>query len=59
MTPDEGYTYISASLVREIAFLGGDVSPFVHPEVKTALEEVRAARQPKARALNSAPLRKA
>lgn len=37
MTPDEGYTFISSSLVREIASLGGDVSSFVHPLVQEAL----------------------
>jgi pantetheine-phosphate adenylyltransferase len=37
LTPDEGYSFISSSLVREIARLGGDVSPFVHPRVKAAL----------------------
>lgn len=37
LTPSEQYSFISASLVREVAKLGGDVSPFVHPEVKTAL----------------------
>lgn len=37
LTPAEQYSFISASLVREVAKLGGDVSPFVHPEVKTAL----------------------
>jgi len=37
LTPDEGYTFISSTLVREIAFLGGDVSKFVHPEVAAAL----------------------
>ena len=59
LTPDEGYTYISASLVREIAFLGGDVSPFVHAEVKAALEEARAARQPRVHALKGPPVREA
>jgi len=39
LTPDEGYAYISSSLVREIAMLGGDVSPFVHPQVQAALKE--------------------
>lgn len=39
LTPDEGYNYISSSLIREIAKLGGDVSPFVHPVVLTALKE--------------------
>ena len=37
LTPDEGYTFISSSLVREIAALGGDVSGFVHPAVEAAL----------------------
>jgi pantetheine-phosphate adenylyltransferase len=38
LTPAEQYAYISSSLVREIAALGGDVSGFVHPAVKAALE---------------------
>lgn len=33
MTPAEQYTFISATMVREIASFGGDVSPFVHPQV--------------------------
>jgi pantetheine-phosphate adenylyltransferase len=37
LTPDEGYSFISSSLVREIAALGGDVGAFVHPAVQTAL----------------------
>ena len=37
LTPDEGYTFISSSLVREIAALGGDVGGFVHPVVEAAL----------------------
>lgn len=32
--------FISSSLVREIAQLGGDVSPFVHPNVVTALKKL-------------------
>ncbi len=39
LTPDEGNTFISSSLVREVASLGGDVSPFVHPIVCQALKE--------------------
>lgn len=31
------YTYLSSSLVREVARLGGDVSAFVHPRVLAAL----------------------
>ena len=37
LTPTETYTYISSSLVREICSMGGDVSEFVSPKVKTAL----------------------
>jgi pantetheine-phosphate adenylyltransferase len=37
LTPAEQYTYISSSLVREIASLGGDVTPFVHSKVVAAL----------------------
>ena len=39
LTSDERFSYISSSLVREIATLGGDVSPFVHPVVEAALRE--------------------
>ena len=39
LTPDEGYTFISSSLVREIAALGGDVGGFVHPSVEAALRK--------------------
>ena len=37
LTPDEAYSFVSSSLVREVARLGGDVSPFVHPLVAEAL----------------------
>jgi pantetheine-phosphate adenylyltransferase len=37
LAPDEHYSYLSASLVREIASLGGDVSAFVAPPVLAAL----------------------
>jgi pantetheine-phosphate adenylyltransferase len=39
LTPSENYSYISSTLVREIAALGGDVTKFVHPLVKEALAE--------------------
>ena len=39
LTPAEQFTYISSSLVREIAVLGGDVSDFVAPCVVDALKE--------------------
>lgn len=37
LTPAEQYTFISSSLVREIARYGGDVSAFVPEVVRTAL----------------------
>jgi len=39
LTPTETYTYISSSLVREIAKLGGDISEFVPPNVRDVLME--------------------
>ena len=39
MMPAEQYTYLSSSVVREIASLGGDVAEFVHPEVAKALRK--------------------
>lgn len=39
LTPAEQYSFISSSLVREIARLGGDVSSFVHPAVQKALRQ--------------------
>lgn len=37
MTPSDQYMFISSSMVREVAQLGGDVSPFVSPLVMTRL----------------------
>ena len=39
LTPAEQYAFISSSLVREIARLGGDVAEFVHPAVQQALAD--------------------
>ena len=39
LTPAEQYMFISASLVREIASLGGDVSQFVPPLVEARLKQ--------------------
>ena len=39
LTPAEQYQFISASIVREIATLGGDVSKFVQPPVARALAQ--------------------
>ena len=41
LTPAEQNTFISSSLVREIALLGGDVRQFVHPAVAEALQAKR------------------
>lgn len=49
LTPSEQYMFVSATIVREIAKFGGDVSQFVHPSVMARLKakasEFRAARQ--------------
>ncbi|VAW96501.1 Phosphopantetheine adenylyltransferase [hydrothermal vent metagenome] len=37
LTPAEQYSHISSSLVREIATLGGDVTPFVHEKIRDEL----------------------
>lgn len=39
LTPSDQYMFISASMIREIAQLGGDVTPFVHPLVAKRLNE--------------------
>jgi len=39
LTPAEQYMFISATMVREIASLGGDVSKFVQPSVQRRLAE--------------------
>ncbi len=40
LTPQEQFTFISSTLVREIATLGGDVSQFVHPAVEVELKKM-------------------
>ena len=39
MMPKETYTFLSSRIVKEIARLGGDVRPFVPPNVQTALKK--------------------
>ncbi len=39
LTPQEQFTFISSTLVREIAVLGGDVGEFVHPIVEAELKK--------------------
>lgn len=43
LTPAEQWSFISSSLVREVARLGGDISRFVHPVVAQALKRKFAA----------------
>ena len=38
LTPTDEYNFISSTLVREVASLGGDVQKFVHPIVAEALQ---------------------
>ncbi len=45
LTPTEQFNFISSTLIREIASLGGDVSQFVHPIVKDALAQAWARRR--------------
>ena len=39
LTPTDENAFVSSSLVREVAMLGGDVSGLVHPDVERALRE--------------------
>jgi pantetheine-phosphate adenylyltransferase len=41
LTPKEQFTFISSTLVREIAVLGGDVGKFVDPIVEAELQKHR------------------
>jgi pantetheine-phosphate adenylyltransferase len=41
LTPQEQFTFISSTLVREIAVLGGNVAEFVHPIVEAELKKHR------------------
>jgi pantetheine-phosphate adenylyltransferase len=41
LTPQEQFTFISSTLVREIAVLGGDLHQFVHPIVEAELRKQR------------------
>ena len=43
LTPAEQYMFISATIVREIAALGGDVAPFVNPLILPRLNRMNGA----------------
>ena len=44
LTPTEQFSFISSTMVREIALFGGDVSKFVHPTVEAGLKRKAAER---------------
>jgi pantetheine-phosphate adenylyltransferase len=39
LTPSEQFTFLSSSLVREVASLGGNIDQFVSPVVKEAMKK--------------------
>jgi pantetheine-phosphate adenylyltransferase len=39
LTPSDKYLFLSATIVREIAVLGGDISAFVHPLTAARMRE--------------------
>jgi len=55
MTPSDQYQFISGTIVREIAQLGGDVSKFVFPSVEKWLKEKVAAMDPQNGAQATSP----
>lgn len=38
LTPAEEYSFISSTLVKEVAFLGGDIQAFVHPSIAKEIQ---------------------
>jgi pantetheine-phosphate adenylyltransferase len=46
LTPLEQFTFLSASLVKEIASMGGDVSQFLDPAVNEVLTRKLAEKEP-------------
>lgn len=45
LTPGDEYMFISATMVREIARLGGDINKFVHPHIIARLQQKFASEQ--------------
>lgn len=39
MVSNQDYLYLSSSVVRQVCFFGGDISPFVPPEIKDEVVE--------------------
>jgi len=46
LMPNEKYTYLNSTIVKELAMFGGDVSRFVPPEVEAQIKQKVAARNP-------------
>ena len=59
LVPAVDLTYLSSSLVREVARYGGDVSELVHPAVAEALQARSGDEFPRGAAAWSAPKRRA
>jgi len=38
LTPSEQFMFVSSSLVREVAMLGGDVTQFVSPHIQECIQ---------------------
>lgn len=55
LTPSDQYQFISGTIVREIAILGGDVSKFVFPSVDRWLQKKIAENAANAAAIPGAP----
>ena len=45
LMPSPEYSFVSSSMIKEIARLGGDISPFVHPAVIEALKNKHVIKQ--------------
>jgi pantetheine-phosphate adenylyltransferase len=45
LMPHEKYTYLNSTIVKELAFFGGDVSRFVPPEVEALIKQKVALRK--------------
>ena len=50
LTPDEKFMFVSATMVREIAWFGGDVAQFVHPLVAERIRQRARELNPKLKA---------
>jgi pantetheine-phosphate adenylyltransferase len=42
LMPSQDYSYLSSNMIKEIARLGGDLSPFVPPEVAELMRHKQA-----------------